>query len=168
MQWPAAAPSPTFTLRDAAGHRRTLGDFHGHIILVFFGFMHCPDACPTQLYKLAQVLRTPGLAAAPPQVLFITLDPARDAPHQLQSYVASFNRTFVGLTGSQAQIQQAADSFGVQFARVPLGADYTIDHSTATYIFDAAGHLRLVAALDAPQADLVHDLQMLAAVPSSP
>jgi protein SCO1/2 len=95
--------------------------------------------------------------------LFITLDPQRDSPAQLKSYVTSFDPRFVGLTGSADQIQQAADSFGVQFARVVQGADYTIDHSTATYIFDADGHLRLVGALSTSESDLLHDLKALAA-----
>ncbi|MGA3157642.1 MAG: SCO family protein, partial [Steroidobacteraceae bacterium] len=98
-------------------------------------------------------------------ILFITLDPQRDAPAQLKNYVTSFSPGFVGLTGTSAQIQRAADSFGVQFARVAQGTDYTIDHSTATYIFDAQGHLCLVGALSASKEDLVHDLTALAAQP---
>jgi protein SCO1 len=160
--WPAGTPSPGFTLRDASGHRRTLGDYRGRVVVVFFGFLHCPDACPTELYKLAQVVHALGPMPHAPQILFITLDPERDAPAQLASYVTSFNPAFVGLTGSAQQIQRAADSFGVQFARVVQGADYTIDHSTATYLFDGHGQLRLVAPLSASAADLGHDLQALA------
>lgn len=166
-QWPAGAPSPTFSLRDPGGQRRTLTDYRGHIVVIFFGFLRCPDACPTELYKLAHVLRALGPMKDPPQILFVTLDPQRDAPAQLRDYVTSFNPGFVGLTGTSHQIQRAADSFGVQFARVVQGADYTIDHSTATYIFDAQGHLRLVGALSASEDDLIHDLKMLASDPRS-
>jgi len=161
--WPAGAQSPSFTLQDASGQRRTLAHYRGRIVVIFFGFLHCPDACPTELYKLSQVMHALGPVTKPPQVLFITLDPQRDSPAQLKSYVTSFDPRFVGLTGSADQIQQAADSFGVQFARVVQGADYTIDHSTATYIFDADGHLRLVGALSTSESDLLHDLKALAA-----
>ena len=161
--WPAGAQSPAFTLQDAGGRRRTLADYRGRVVVVFFGFLHCPDACPTELFKLAGVVHDLGPLKSPPQILFITLDPQRDTPTQLLSYVTSFNPGFVGLTGSADQIQHAADSFGVQFARVVQGNDYTIDHSTATYIFDANGHLRLVAALNSSQSDVLHDLRKLMA-----
>jgi protein SCO1/2 len=163
VPWPAGAQSPSFTLQDANGRRRTLADFRGRIVVIFFGFLHCPDACPTELFKLAQVLHDLGPLKTPPQILFITLDPQRDTPQQLTSYVTHFNPTFVGLTGSADQIQRAADSFGVQFARVSQGADYTIDHSTATYVFDAQGRLRFVGALSSTESDMLHDLKALLA-----
>ena len=163
VPWPAGAQTPSFTLQDANGTRRTLADYRGHIVVIFFGFLHCPDACPTELLKLAQVLHDLGPLKTPPQILFITLDPQRDTPRQLVSYVTHFNPTFIGLTGSTDQIQRAADSFGVQFARVRQGTDYTIDHSTATYVFDARGHLRLVGALSSSASDMLHDLKALLA-----
>jgi protein SCO1 len=161
--WPAGAQSPAFTLQDTAGQLRTLADYRGRIVVIFFGFLHCPDACPTELYQLARVVHELGPLKKPPLVLFITLDPQRDTPTQLRSYVTSFDPGFVGLSGSANQIQRAADSFGVQFARVAQGNDYTIDHSTATYIFDVHGHLRLIGALSSSQSDVLHDLQALMA-----
>jgi protein SCO1/2 len=161
--WPAGAPSPAFALQDAGGQRRTLADYRGRIVVVFFGFLRCPDACPTELYQLARIVHDLGPLKKPPQILFITLDPQRDTPPQLRNYVTSFDPGFVGLTGSADQIQRAADSFGVQFARVAQGNDYTIDHSTATYIFDVHGHLRLVGALNSSPSDVLHDLKALMA-----
>lgn len=166
--WPRAAGSPTFDLLDTDGISRTLRDYRGRIVVVFFGFMHCPDACPAGLFKLAQVMKQLGQGASQVQVLFITLDPERDTPASLQRYTAAFNPRFIGLTGTSAQVDQAASNFNVQYARVPLGNDYTIDHSTGIFVFDAAGHLRLMGAVNSPVADFVHDITALAAEQSVP
>jgi len=160
--WPARAPSPDFQLTDCDGHPRTLRDYRGHDVIVFFGFVHCPDACPTELLKLAQSLKRLGPDRAKFQVLFITLDPERDTPAVLKDYVRAFDPGFVGLRGDSAQVDRAAANFNVEYARVPLGADYTIDHSTALYVFDARGNLRLVGSVKTSNADLNHDLAVLA------
>jgi protein SCO1/2 len=161
--WPPGAAAPTFELLDTEGTARTLHDYRGRVVVIFFGFMHCPDACPAGLFKLAQVMKQLGQAAAQVQVLFVTLDPDRDTPPSLKRYVSAFDSRFVGLTGTSAQVDQAANSFNVQYARVSLGNDYTIDHSTGVFIFDSAGHLRLVGAVNSPVADFVHDIAALAA-----
>jgi protein SCO1 len=161
--WPQGAGSPTFQLRDTEGVPRTLRDYRGQIVVVFFGFMHCPDACPAGLFMLAQVMKQLRQGAAHVQVLFISLDPERDTPPSLKRYVSAFDPRFIGLTGTSAQVDQAATSFNVQYARVPLGNDYTIDHSTGVFVFDGAGRLRLVGAANSPVADFVHDIAALAA-----
>ena len=161
--WPQGAGSPAFELLDTDGVPRTLGDYRGRIVVIFFGFLHCPDACPAGLFKLAQVMKQLGQGAAQVQVLFITLDPERDTPLSLKRYVSAFDPRFVGLTGTSAQVDQAASRFNVQYARVSLGNDYTIDHSTGIFVFDGAGRLRLVGAANAPVADFVHDIAGLAA-----
>ena len=160
--WPQGTASPTFNLVDTEGAPRTLHDYHGKVVVIFFGFLHCPDACPAGLFKLAQVMKQLGPAAAHVQVLFITLDPERDTPASLKSYVSAFDPRFIGLTGTSTQVDQAASAFNVQYARVPLANDYTIDHSSAIYVFDDTGHLRLVGAEKSPIADLVHDISALA------
>lgn len=99
-----------------------------------------------------------GPVAARVQVLFITLDPGRDTPALLKSYVSGFDRRFAALTGTTAQVDEAARSFSVQYARVRLGHSYTIDHSTAIFLFDGAGHLRVIGAADSPVADFVRDI----------
>jgi protein SCO1/2 len=166
--WPRGAASPTFELVDTEGTPRTLNDYRGRIVVIFFGFLHCPDACPAGLFKLAQVMKQLGQDASRVQVLFITLDPERDTPAALRHYTSAFNPRFVGLTGTSIQVDQAASNFNVQYARVPLGTDYTIDHSTGIFVFDAVGHLRLVGAVNSPVADFVHDITALAAEPSAP
>jgi protein SCO1/2 len=164
IDWPRQAASPAFKLADTEGVPRTLHDYRGHVVVIFFGFLHCPDACPAGLFKLAQVMKQLGPAAAQVQVLFITLDPERDTPASLKSYVSAFDPRFIGLTGTSAQVDETATGFNVQYARVPLGNDYTIDHSTAIFIFDGAGRLRRIGAVKSPVADFVHDIAALAAV----
>lgn len=160
--WPQEVASPQFRLVDTEGVSRTLGDYRGRIVVILFGFLHCPDACPAELFKVAQVMKQLGPVAARVHVLFITLDPERDTPALLKSYVSGFDRRFAALTGTTAQVDETASSFSVQYARVPLGSSYTIDHSTAIFLFDGAGHLRLIGAADSPVADFVHDISALA------
>jgi len=164
MQWSQAAPQPRFHLIDGDHRQRRAADFRGRVTVVFFGFTHCPDVCPLELFKMAQVVKRLGVTAAKVRVLFISLDPERDTPELLKSYVAHFDPHFVGLTGSTADINAAASSFSVQFAKVPQGKDYTVDHSTGTYVLDKTGRLRLAGTMQSSIDDWVHDLRMLAAV----
>jgi protein SCO1/2 len=161
-EWPAGAPNPAFHLIDWNHERRSLEDYRGRVAVVLFGFTHCPDVCPGELLKLAQAVKRLGPLAAQVQVLFVTLDPERDSPELLKSYVAWFDPRFVALTGSTAAINAAADSFSVQFAKVPEGKDYAIDHSTGIYAFDKKGRLRLVGSMATSADDWVHDLAILA------
>jgi len=161
-QWPQAAPRPDFQLVDDNDQRRSLSDYRGRVAIVFFGFTHCPDVCPAELFQLSQVMRGLGPLASKVQVLFISLDPERDTPKLLKTYVSAFNPSFIGLTGSTAQINAAASSFSIQFAKVAQGKDYTIEHSTGTYVLDQSGRLRLVATPQDSTEDLVHDLKILA------
>lgn len=147
---------------DFEGRPRVLADYRGRIVVVFFGFVRCPDACPAELFKLALVMKKLGPSAKRVQVLFITLDPERDTPSVLKDYVGAFDPRFVGLTGTPAQIDRAAASFFVQYARVAVGSDYTIDHSTATFVLDGSGRLRLVGALNSSVDDFTHDVIALA------
>jgi protein SCO1/2 len=159
--WPQAAHPPSFRLRDADGAARTLQDYRGKVVVVFFGFLRCPGICSAEMHKLAVAMKQLGKRAAQVQVLFITLDPRHDSPMLLKSYLRAFDPRFIGLTGTTAQINQTTSSFQVQYTRVPQGTDYTIAHSTATLIIDASGQLRLVSAAESPVADLVHDLAIL-------
>jgi protein SCO1/2 len=161
--WPPHAESPQFNLKDLDGRPRSLADYRGRILVVFFGFTHCPDACPTELFKLALAMKQLAAVSDRIQVLFITLDPERDSPAVLKSYVAAFDPRFAALTGTNAEIDAAAASFFVQFAKVGTGADYTIDHSTASYVIDAAGRLRLIGGRKTTAGDYTHDLSALAA-----
>jgi protein SCO1 len=160
-EWPPAAPQPDFQLVDMNGHRRSLKDYAGGVSIVFFGYTHCPDVCPTELLELSQVVRALGPLASQVQVLFVSLDPERDTPELLKDYVTSFDPRFIGLTGSKAEINAAAASFSVQFAKVSLGNDYMIDHSTGSYVIDQTGRLRLVGTMQNSPDDWARDLQNL-------
>jgi len=161
-EWPRGAQLPSLSLVDDDGRQRTLADYRGRVVVLYFGFLRCPNACPAELFKLALATKQLGPLRDRVQVLFVTLDPERDTPTMLRDYVTAFDPHFVGLTGTSAQIAKAAASFSVAYAKVPQGEDYSIDHSTGTYILDATGRLRLLGAMDTTIADYVHDLQALA------
>jgi protein SCO1/2 len=134
-----------FELIDHHGQLRHLEDFRGKVTVMFFGFTHCPDACPTTLAELAEVIRKLGDSAKHVQVLFVSVDPERDTPEVLAGYVTAFNSDFIGLTGSLEQIAAVAREFKIfyQKAEGSRPGMYSVDHSTGTFIFDAHGQLRL-------------------------
>jgi len=148
-------------LNDHNGQPRTLKDFAGKVMVVFFGFTQCPDICPTSLAQLAQVMQTLGDDAQRVQVLLITVDPERDTPEVLKEYVTAFDPRFLGLTGMPEQIRQAAASFKAYFAKVPKDDSYSMDHTAAFYIFDGQGESRVLVNNTAPIADIVHDIRAL-------
>ncbi len=156
-------PAPGFQLIDGDAMPRRLSDYRGKVTVIFFGFTHCPDVCPATLVKLEQVMKSLGSLAERVQVLFVSLDPVRDTPAALKSYVAYFDPKFVALTGSNAQLNAAATSFSVHYAKVVRGNDYSIDHSTGVYVCDTTGRLRLVGNLTTSVADWTHDIGLLAA-----
>lgn len=152
----------TLALTDHTGARRTLADFKGKVVVLFFGFTHCPDVCPTALIELAQVAQALGPDASRVQVLFVTLDPERDKPEVLREYVPSFHPTFLGLYGSAEETLVAAKEFKVYFSKQPQPAgSYTIDHSSGTYLIDSHGRLRLFAQHGAGAQTLLHDIKRL-------
>ena len=165
--YPVPRPLPEFSLVDTHGAAASPATLRGHPTLVFFGFTHCPDVCPTTLAKLAivqkQAVLDPGLAGL--KVALITVDPERDTPGQLGTYVAAFRGDFIGLTGSAPEIVKATRGFGVASARVDLpGGNYTMDHSAAVFALDSQA--RIVAVFTPPLAEaaLVRDMQRLAPV----
>ena len=134
-----------FRLTDHTGKSRTMADFRGKAVVMFFGYTHCPDVCPTTLSELRQVMQMLGKDAERLQVLFVTLDPARDTPLLLSKYVPSFNPTFLGLYGDAAATEKVAKDFKV-FYRTSAGKtaeSYTVDHTAASLVFDPQGRLRL-------------------------
>jgi protein SCO1 len=161
--WPQHAAAPRLRLLDFDGRPRQLADYRGRVLVIFFGFVRCPDACPAELFKLALAMKRLGPLSEHVQVLFVTLDPERDTPQVLKGYLTAFDPRFVGLTGTTADIDRAATSFYVEYARVGRGADYSIDHSTSTFVLDARGRLRLVGTLETSVEDWVHDLGLVAA-----
>ena len=134
-----------FQLTDHAGRVRTLDDFKGKAVLLFFGFTHCPDVCPTTLTDAAKVIRDLGRDGERVQVLFVTLDPKRDTPEVLAQYVPAFNPGFLGLYGDEAATRKTAKDFRVFYEERPGASpgNYSIDHTAGTLVFDPKGRLRL-------------------------
>jgi protein SCO1/2 len=149
-----------FALTDHTGARRTLADYKGKVVVVFFGFTQCPDVCPTTLTDLAQVKQKLGPAGNDVQVLFITVDPERDTQAVLAQYVPGFDPSFVALRGDAAEIERAAKEFKVFYQKVPgkTPSSYTMDHTAGSYVFDREGRVRLflkhAQGVDAIAADL--------------
>ena len=166
-QWPAQVATPALHLTDTKGRARTLEDFKGHVAIVYFGFVSCPDVCPATLHKLALAGRQLGRAADRIDLLFVTLDPEHDTAAQLDAYVKMAGLRATALSGTPDSINRAAKEFSVQHARIVANGARTIDHSGALYIIDVTGRLRLVAPLNASVEDLAHDLRLLAANASS-
>jgi protein SCO1/2 len=154
--------NPGFDLTDTAGQPRTLASYRGQVVVLVFGFTFCPDACPTELFKLAQVMKRLGGDADRVQVLMVTLDPERDSPEVLRRYVSAFDGRFGALTGTAEQLRRAAQNFSVVYARVPIGDSYTIDHSTAIYLIDPQGRYRSSEPMSAGVDELTRRIQALA------
>jgi protein SCO1/2 len=153
-------------LTDHNGKPRTLADFRGKVVVVFFGFIHCPDVCPTTLADLAAVAGELGKEAENMQVLFVTVDPERDTPDVLRQYVPSFNPAFLGLYGDADATARAAKEFKIFYQKQPLpGGSYTLDHSAGTYVLDRQGRLRLFAPYGQGAAALLHDIRILLQAP---
>ncbi len=151
-----------FRLTDHNGRERTLADFRGKVVTVFFGYTHCPDVCPTVLAEMAQVMRELGPDAEKVQVLFVTVDPERDTPAVLQRYVPAFHPGFLGLYGDADAIARTAREFKIVYQKQALpGGGYTVDHSAGTYIYDPEGRLRLYASYGSGAAKLLHDIRIL-------
>ena len=140
---PSAGASPIggpFSLTDQNGRTVTDQDLRGRPFLVFFGFTHCPDVCPTALFEISEVLGKLGPDAQKVSALFVTIDPERDTPTQMKDYLSSFNPRLVGLTGDPAAIATVAKEYLVYVKKVPLDhGDYTMDHTALVYLMDKDG-----------------------------
>jgi protein SCO1/2 len=133
-------PNPDFHLLDVNGKPRSLADFRGKVAIVFFGYTHCPEVCPTTLSDLARAMHQLGAQAKDVQVIFITLDPARDTPQVLAQFVPYFDPSFMGLYGDAQATAQAAQSFGVSYRKhMEKNGNYTIDHTDSTYLIGKSG-----------------------------
>jgi protein SCO1/2 len=145
------------------GRPRTLADFRGKAVVLFFGYTHCPDVCPTTLADVAGALKSLGPDAARVQVLFVTLDPERDTREILAGYVTAFDPSFIGLSGDAAATQRVAKEFKIFYEKRPGRAPdaYTMDHSAQTYVLDGEGRLRLLLRQERIAQDLAEDLRTL-------
>lgn len=150
-------------LTDFAGQPRKLSDFHGKVVAVFFGYTHCPDVCPTTLAELASALKKLGPDADKVQVLFVTADPERDTPEILKQYVTAFDPRFLGLRGTSEQTVQVAKDFKVLIQKNPGSSpdNYTVDHSSGTYLYDPQGRLRVYVSFGQGADVFAHDIAVL-------
>jgi protein SCO1/2 len=140
QQVPSLVIGGPFALTDQNGKAVTDADYKGAPFLVFFGYTHCPEICPTTLYEISEVLNGLGDDARHVRALFITVDPARDTPAVLKDYVSNFNPQIVGLTGTQAQIDAATRAYHAYAAKVDgQGSDYAMDHTAVVYLMDKNG-----------------------------
>ena len=143
------------------GKPRTLADFRGKVVVLFFGFTHCPDICPTTLADVAAVMKKLGKDADRVQVLMVTVDPERDTPEVLSKYVPAFDPRFIGLYGDAAATQRAAKEFKIFYEKRKAGGSYSVDHSGQSYVIDPQGRLRLFVRHDRIAQDLAEDLRAL-------
>jgi protein SCO1 len=154
-----------FQLPDADGKLRSLQEFRGKAVVVFFGFTQCPDVCPTTLAELAQAKKLLGPQGDKVQGVFITVDPERDTPQVLKAYMANFDPGFVALRGTPEQTAAVAKEFKVYYKKVEgkTPTSYTMDHSAASFVYDAQGRLRLYTRYGLGAQALADDLKLLLA-----
>ncbi|MFM9433329.1 protein SCO1 [Janthinobacterium sp. CG_23.3] len=152
-----------FALTDHTGKARTLADFKGKLVVVFFGYTQCPDVCPATMAEMAAVMKDLGPQAEQVQVAFVTVDPERDTQALLAEYVPAFDTRFLGLYGDAAATAKVAKEFKVFYAKVPgkTPGSYTVDHTAGSYVFDRNGKLRLFVRHGQGAAPIVHDLKQL-------
>ncbi|MGS0740979.1 SCO family protein [Glaciimonas sp. GG7] len=152
-----------FALTDHNGKLRTLADFKGKAVVVFFGFTQCPDVCPTTMAEMASVMKELGPLADKVQVLFVTVDPERDTQALLAQYVPAFDPRFLGLYGDLAATEKVTKEFRVFYQKVPgkTPGSYSIDHTAGSYVFDPSGHIRLFVRHGQGAEPIVHDLKLL-------
>jgi protein SCO1/2 len=154
-----------FQLPDASGQQRSLKDFKGKAVVVFFGYTQCPDVCPTTMAELAQAKKLLGPEGDKVQGVFITVDPQRDTPEVLKAYMANFDPGFVALRGTPEQTAAVAKDFKVYFKKVEgkTPTSYTMDHSAASFVYDPQGRLRLYTRYGTGPQALAGDLKLLLA-----
>jgi protein SCO1 len=159
-----ADPAPAVALTDTQGAPFRLSEQRGALTLLFFGFTNCPDVCPTTLADLAAARKQLGDDAERVKVVLVTVDPERDTPERLGRYVQSFDPSFIGLTGPQADLEQIYQSYGVSVTKRQLpdsALGYTVDHGASVYVVDQSGNWRALISNGSPVADIVADLRYL-------
>lgn len=154
-----------FALTDHAGKPRTMADFRGKAVVIFFGYTQCPDVCPTTMTGMAEALKLLGGDAAKVQVLFVTVDPERDTQQLLAQYVPVFNPSFLGLYADAQTIARTAQEFRVFYKKQPgsTPTTYTVDHSAGSYVYDPQGRLRLYIKHGEKPEVIANDLKLLIA-----
>ena len=152
-----------FSLPDHNGQPRTLADFKGKVVVLFFGFTQCPDVCPTSLSEMAQAKQLLGADGERLQGLFISVDPERDTPAVLREYVTNFDPSFLALHAAPAELEALAKSYKLYYKKVPgkTEGSYTMDHSAGSYVYDPQGRIRLYHRYGSGAQALADDLKAL-------
>ena len=152
-----------FSLTDHNGQNRSLSDFKGKVVVLFFGYTQCPDVCPTSMVELAEVKRLIGSDGDKLQGLFVTVDPARDTTELLKAYMANFDPTFVAFIPTPEQLAVVAKDYKIYYKKVDgkTPTSYTMDHSAGSYVYDAQGNLRLYSRYGVGAQVLAQDIQTL-------
>ena len=155
-------PKP-LALTDHTGKLRTMHDFKGKVVLLFFGYTHCPDVCPTTMSDLKATMKLLGSKSDEVQVLFVTVDPQRDTQEVLAQFVPYFDKRFIGLRGSLQETAETMGNFKIFYSKIEgkSKGDYTIDHSAGTYVFDKEGKIRLYLPYGQKPAEIASDIQKL-------
>jgi protein SCO1/2 len=152
-----------FTLTDHNGQSRSLSDFKGKVVVLFFGYTQCPDVCPTSMVELAEVKRLMGADGDKLQGVFVTVDPARDTAELLKAYMANFDPTFVAFIPTSEQLAVVAKDYKIYYKKVDgkTPTSYTMDHSAGSYVYDTQGNLRLYSRYGVGAQVLAQDIQTL-------
>lgn len=158
-------PKLEFNLTNDNGQAVTADAYHGKLALLYFGYTHCPDVCPTTLATLSQAVRGLGADADKVRVLFVSVDPARDTAQVLKSYVAAFSPEFVGLRGNEAALDALTRRYRVVYSldKPDAQGNYAVNHSSAVFIFDGSGRARLLASSSSKAPEITRDLHRLLA-----
>ena len=152
-----------FNLTDHNGQPRSIKDFAGKVVVVFFGFTQCPDVCPTALAELAEVKRMLGKDGDKLQGIFVTVDPERDTPEVLKGYMANFDPSFLALRGTAEQLAAMAKDYKVYYKKVDgkTPTSYTMDHSAGSFVYDTQGRIRLYTRYGSGAQALADDIRLL-------
>ena len=153
--------APNFSLQGSDGHELRIDRFRGKIVLLAFGYSSCKDVCPVTLATFAQARRKLGAAATDVQVVYVTVDPQRDVPERLKRFLGSFDDTFVGGTGTEAQLASVRKEYGVTATKIPYEDSYSYAHSSFTYLIDRRGLIRALMPYGHGAEDYVNDLSIL-------
>lgn len=156
--------APDFSLQGSNGAELKLSRFRGKVVALGFGYTFCPDVCPTTLADLAQARKKLGAAGADFQVIYVTVDPERDTAEQLRKYLAFFDPSFLGATGTSGQLAEVRKGYGILMSKKTVEgtrAAYLIHHSSSVFLIDREGRLRAMAPFGVPAEDIVHDVKIL-------
>ncbi|MFC6282482.1 MULTISPECIES: SCO family protein [Polaromonas] len=152
-----------FSLTDQNGQLRSVKDFAGKVVVVFFGFTQCPDVCPTSMAELASIKKELGADGDKLQAIFITVDPERDTPELLKAYMGNFDPTFLALRPTMEQLPQVAKDFKIYYKKVEgkTPGSYSMDHSAGSYVYDTKGRVRLYSRYGNGTEGLTSDIRLL-------